>query len=339
MINNKKDFKVLQYQERIHFIDIAKGLGIWLVIIGHLNTNEFLHNMIYSFHMPFFFFLSGYLNKESTKIGSLIGKKGRTLLIPYLFFGLLSIFIMLFFKVVLNNPIQSKHLNDIIRITYYNGNPLPINKVIWFLMVLFWVEMFHFFLIKMNLALKLGISFVFGYFISIYLINTHIRLPFGIDIVPMALSFFYMGIALKKYIIKRISISKQKMGLIFLVAFCFLLFLNLWFKPNINMMNLKYDNPILLISSFIAGTAMLMCISKMINKNFFIAFYGCNSLIVLGLHGIVVRLSNSLMKAFDFYLDWYIIFLFVLAILYPLIKILNSYFPIFVGKTYKLKTL
>lgn len=60
---------------RIRYIDVARGLGIFLVIIGHLNTNEILHNTIYSFHMPFFFFLSGYLNKPSQDFKLLLKKK------------------------------------------------------------------------------------------------------------------------------------------------------------------------------------------------------------------------------------------------------------------------
>ncbi len=40
---------------RIPWIDIAKGLGIFLVVIGHVNSyNACLKGWIYSFHMPFF---------------------------------------------------------------------------------------------------------------------------------------------------------------------------------------------------------------------------------------------------------------------------------------------
>ncbi len=43
-------------------IDVAKGIGCLLVLLGHsLYINKHLKNWIFSFHMPLFFFISGYL--------------------------------------------------------------------------------------------------------------------------------------------------------------------------------------------------------------------------------------------------------------------------------------
>ena len=48
--------------ERKKYIDIAKGIGILLVLIGHIDWgNYILTNTIYSFHMPLFMMVSGYL--------------------------------------------------------------------------------------------------------------------------------------------------------------------------------------------------------------------------------------------------------------------------------------
>lgn len=44
--------------KRIEALDVAKGIGIILVIIGHLSSS-YLHDWIYSFHMPLFFIISG----------------------------------------------------------------------------------------------------------------------------------------------------------------------------------------------------------------------------------------------------------------------------------------
>ncbi|MDR5790074.1 acyltransferase family protein [Caballeronia sp. LP003] len=43
-------------------IDAARGIGIVLVVLGHaIGLPEWLFRVIYSCHMPLFFFLSGYL--------------------------------------------------------------------------------------------------------------------------------------------------------------------------------------------------------------------------------------------------------------------------------------
>lgn len=47
-------------ENRIDWVDISKGLGIILVIIGHcVYLGGLIHNWIFSFHMPLFFILSG----------------------------------------------------------------------------------------------------------------------------------------------------------------------------------------------------------------------------------------------------------------------------------------
>ena len=50
--------------KRINWIDQAKGIGILLVVIGHMNIPQDLSKIIFSFHMPLFFFISGYLYNE-----------------------------------------------------------------------------------------------------------------------------------------------------------------------------------------------------------------------------------------------------------------------------------
>ncbi len=86
--------------QRQAWIDIAKGLGISLVVYAHvqrglikadiLNDNRFwqaLDHLIYSFHMPLFFALSGYfLLATLQKYGAtgLLKSKLRSLAYPYL---------------------------------------------------------------------------------------------------------------------------------------------------------------------------------------------------------------------------------------------------------------
>lgn len=47
--------------KRIDWIDTAKGIGIIAVIIGHFHVPDLTMRLIYSWHMPLFFIISGIL--------------------------------------------------------------------------------------------------------------------------------------------------------------------------------------------------------------------------------------------------------------------------------------
>lgn len=85
--------------ERKVFIDYAKGLAILLVVIGHLlqynlvgTSAKDLFDIIYSFHMPLFMFLSGYvasltIDKQLADKILFVKKKAGSLVVPFMFMG------------------------------------------------------------------------------------------------------------------------------------------------------------------------------------------------------------------------------------------------------------
>lgn len=70
-------------KSRIGWIDVAKGYGIIGVIIGHITT-PYITVWIYTFHIPLFFFLSGYLFHPKCDFVEFCKRKIKTLLVPYL---------------------------------------------------------------------------------------------------------------------------------------------------------------------------------------------------------------------------------------------------------------
>ena len=75
---------------RLEWVDAAKGVGILLVIAGHVWTRGWVRDAIYAFHMPLFFLLSGYMVRPQPMLG-VVGRQARSLLVPFAAFSLLLI--------------------------------------------------------------------------------------------------------------------------------------------------------------------------------------------------------------------------------------------------------
>lgn len=62
--------------KRLEYVDIMRGIAITLVVAGHviqfngIPTNNPTFEFIYSFHMPLFFAISGYIIQKVTKLES-----------------------------------------------------------------------------------------------------------------------------------------------------------------------------------------------------------------------------------------------------------------------------
>lgn len=74
-----RNFDVL----RLKWADMAKGYGIILVMVGHLAQYTVIGGIIYSFHIPLFFFISGYFFKDTGTIVDFLKSGLKKFIIPY----------------------------------------------------------------------------------------------------------------------------------------------------------------------------------------------------------------------------------------------------------------
>ena len=82
---------------RKFYLDNLKGFLIILVILGHVvqgvfvdYQHNFLFRAIYSFHMPLFFFISGYLTWKKVPDSRIPVKRAKQLLLPFIFWAYIS---------------------------------------------------------------------------------------------------------------------------------------------------------------------------------------------------------------------------------------------------------
>ena len=125
---------------RIAWIDVAKGIGIFLIVFGHTMQSGFVRQVIFSFHVPFFFFLSGVTYKRETSFYTFLRKKVSGLLVPYWVWGIISIAVFLFAGSFLHlEEANTGLLNNLFGLLY--GNPrtelMWWNRPLWFIPCLF----------------------------------------------------------------------------------------------------------------------------------------------------------------------------------------------------------
>lgn len=115
-------------KKRIEWVDLSKFVGIFAMVWGHSGVNENMDIIIHAFHMPLFFFLSGYLYKDGE-----IKKKAKTLLIPYFTFGIGLFLLWKIISKIISLPVYYG-IPELIRGLFYDNAVLsPYAGIQWFL--------------------------------------------------------------------------------------------------------------------------------------------------------------------------------------------------------------
>lgn len=149
--------------------DIAKGIGIILVIIGHSGVPNPILHVIYSFHVPLFFIISGYFCKV-TSIKETIIKSFKRYMLPYFITCLLVVFIKTIIGLLQGNGFEVFWRYSIASLYGASSNNIPgnifsIEKIgaIWFLQALFWCEIFFTIFMSINNRIIRYLLLVGGY--------------------------------------------------------------------------------------------------------------------------------------------------------------------------------
>lgn len=69
-------------KHRVDYIDALRG--ILIMIMGHVDFGAAFDKYIHAFHMPAWFFLSGYFwNYDNLSYGEFVKKKIKAFIVPY----------------------------------------------------------------------------------------------------------------------------------------------------------------------------------------------------------------------------------------------------------------
>lgn len=285
---------------RITHIDIARGLGILLVVAGHnwifLSSKGELYRIIYSFHIPLFFILAGVVFDSNKSFIQTINEKFISLLVPYFLTG----FTALFFSIMLSGELSSAK-EEFVGLIYGTGPHLRwVN--LWFLPNLFIVSNFCWAWLRLHKLYYIGyylqglilIAFIFIGWLTIRMFwgmefaweDKALKvngLPFSADIIFITSAYFLIG-----YIFRN-GIKEPKNNL-FIFILVFVTFIAAHaisnYTTDINLR--RYDAPIIATILAITGSAIVVMLSKSISSIGIIgkplAYLGRNSLVLLLFH-------------------------------------------------------
>ena len=81
---------------RMQWLDVAKGITIILMVLGHTSIPKLVSDFIWAFHMPLFFIASGWCtNWKREGVCKFITKKVNSLLLPFVVYSVIVLSINL----------------------------------------------------------------------------------------------------------------------------------------------------------------------------------------------------------------------------------------------------
>ena len=177
----------------IREMQIARGIGILLVTVGHSepikDAYPYLFNVIYAFHMPLFFFLSGFFSLKSAAAGTfrqwrtLVWPRLLRLVIPYFAITLTYSSLKWLVPGLAKRPVV---LSDLLvtMLLYPSDNPA---LFLWFLYTLIILRALSPLLMKLNPFALLAV------FLFFQVMTPDVRL-FGVSLVLYYGIYYYLGL-------------------------------------------------------------------------------------------------------------------------------------------------
>lgn len=270
-------------------IDVLRGIAIFLVIFGHITHISVLRTYIWGFHIPLFFFVSGYLFNSSKYASSIdfIKAKIKSLVIPYVFFYLFTFA----YWVIIERHTRGADLtiqSQLIGMFYgtYDLRYMYFNGALWFLPTLFSMELLYWTIVK---TIKNN-YLVFVIMLSLSVLGMLFRekigwLPWGLCPAIIGGVFLCFG-----NLCNSVKLCVQNsIKWIVVVLICVLMQLVLLPVTGAGLAALHFLHPIWYVPVAIIGIVAYYAMAKIICHNALLEWLGRNSLVLFALQEPVYR--------------------------------------------------
>lgn len=323
--------------DRISYVDYVKAVAIWLVMLSHLVLPGWAAMWINSFHVPLFFFVSGFLffPDRHPSVRPFVAKKARRLLIPYILIGSVT---YVFWLLLLRNhgrqtSFELPWYRPFTAMMAVDVDHMMHNPPLWFFPTLFIVAACgHIMLRKIRLKVLLPLLFVAGWAVYHYVGYT----LFVVGQSVVAMLFYALGYAFRNM---RARLPLY-IGLLMLpVSVC-----SVWANGWIAMYHNWYSSFPLFVVFAVAGILSVLTLCRILyrwcGENSAVRLVSDNTLALCGFHLTVFALMKGiLLYVFgvapsaldDTFLPNILFSLVALLLCLPLSVVLRRYLPWLVG--------
>ena len=316
-------------RKRIDSIDLFKGMAIVGIVWKHTFHPQWCDLVHIS---ALFFILSGIFFKDGPFL-PFLKKKVRTILVPFLFFYLLSFLARILFYAGHHRSLNEFDWSMLLQLFHIDNTPLylSVNIPLWFLICLFVMQIIFWGLNRLipHSHRTIGFLLAIGLLYVACPIIEEWRTPFMANIALECLPYFIVGNLFGLPIARYLARSRNRL---LVAALGLALFIALQYLP----VDFAVLSLIKSFSLFIALLALLTCIEGSQSAVArFVRTCGESSLHIMGLHVIILAPLQPIactITGEPNLLAGAIALALTLLIIYLLIPIVNKYIPWTVGK-------
>lgn len=356
-------------KKRLDYFDVVKGIGVILVLLGHLQGEDIfcyspfilpMCQWIFSFHMPLFFIVAGMLicyKKDMDKDMKDIAKRRfKGIMVPYYWFSFFYMTVVVAAYIKKQILVGTVWLNLWYVFSCYGMN------VLWFLPAIFFGELLFLFLMKklgtkkavVVIVLQCVVALIFAYLMRQGTYDTTIKegaheLAIALLRPFVACSFIAIGYFGFEFMSKKMDSDKEGVNIKVLfigIGLMILGFFLVWINSAVDFRSMVFKNVASYYICSCASSFGLILICKNMKPFRILKFYGVNSLIFMAVHGseticyYATRLAmwtNQYLTTARGYICYAIIVSVIMIYVTIMILFINKFVPFIAGKPLKSK--
>lgn len=294
-------------------VSISKGICIILMVIGHSGCPVFLHDFIYLFHMPFFFFISGWFCRQSSDAWGRDGlsvkilKRIKRLYLPFVLYCLAFILLSFISTACARIDyfgVKEVTLSSLVKVFVNMEPPTELLGATWFIRSLFFAAVIIDIALYLLRRLKYGKYLLLAIFLAVTVWME--SFPAGTPVIRQLVLIFMGGTFFLSGYCFRDFFARLTGSFIALVVCMAILVIETVYVPNtVLKVNGALDSIIYILGAF-PGILSVLTVSTLLDRmrpvRNVLSYVGNETLVILYLHFtafIIINLVAVTLKDLD----------------------------------------